>query len=205
MTNEHHWKQVHDSKAEDQVSWFQEQPETSLRLVRNSGLTTAARIIDVGGGASRLVDSLLELGFSNLAVLDIADGGMAKAKIRLGNRAEGVTWIVNDVTRFRSDTKWDLWHDRAVFHFLVDADDRDRYRTVLENSVTPGGHVIIATFGPEGPQKCSGLPVIRHSAEQLAEELGNAFVLRESELEDHRTPSGAIQQFMYARFEYVGA
>ena len=201
MSTENHWRQVHDSKAEDQVSWFQATPETSLRLIQNTGLTPTARIIDVGGGASRLVDNLLELGYSHLAVLDIAEGGMAKAKDRLGDRAESVQWIVSDVTQFRSEKAWDLWHDRAVYHFLVDADDRERYRRVLEGAVAPGGHVMIATFGPDGPEKCSGLPVVRHSAEQLAAELGETFVLRENVLEDHRTPSGSVQQFLYARFE----
>lgn len=203
MSKENHWRQVHDSKAEDQISWFQSKPETSLRLIQNAGLSTTARLIDVGGGASRLVDNLLDLGYSQLAVLDITEGGMAKAKDRLGARAEEVQWIVSDVTQLQSDTQWDLWHDRAVFHFLVDADDRTRYRRVLESAVVPGGLVVIGTFGPDGPEKCSGLPVRRYSTEALAAELGSAFVIRESVIEDHRTPSGANQQFIYARFERV--
>jgi SAM-dependent methyltransferase len=204
MSNEDHWRQVHDSKAEDQVSWFQTMPETSLRLIQNTGLSTTARLIDVGGGASRLVDNLLDLGYSQLAVLDITEGGMARAKERLGARADVVHWVVSDVTRYQTNAEWDLWHDRAVFHFLVDADDRKHYRQVLESAVVHGGHVIIGTFGPDGPEKCSGLPVQRYSAEALAAELGSVFAIRESVIEDHRTPSGAKQQFMYARFERSG-
>ena len=201
MSNESHWQQFHDSKAEDQCSWFQAKPETSLQLIQDAGLPPSARIIDVGGGASRLIDNLLDAGYSQLGVLDIAEGGMAKARGRLGAIADGVQWVVADVTRYEPETPWDLWHDRAVFHFLVDAADRKRYRQVLEGAVAPDGHVIIATFGPNGPERCSGLPVVRYGAEELSAELGSAFALRKSVIEDHRTPSGAVQQFSYCWFE----
>jgi SAM-dependent methyltransferase len=203
MSDEKHWQRVHDKYAEDQVSWFQARPESSLRLIEESGVSRATRIIDVGGGASRLVDNLLEAGYSQLGVLDIADRGMARARERLGKRAEAIQWVVSDVTRYEPETQWELWHDRAVFHFLVDAADRERYRQVLEGAVAPDGHVIIATFGPNGPERCSGLPAVRYGAEELSAELGSAFVLRKSMIEDHRTPSGAEQQFLYTWFQRV--
>jgi hypothetical protein len=201
MSGEQHWQQVYDSKSEDQVSWFQAKPEMSLRLIENTGLTHSARIIDVGGGASCLIDNLLDAGYSQLGVLDIADAGMAKAKHRLGARADAVEWIASDVTCYRAAKPWNLWHDRAVFHFLVEASDREKYRQALVYAVVPGGHVVIATFGPGGPEFCSGLPVKRYSAKELSAELGNAFALRKNVIEDHRTPSGAVQQFLYTWLE----
>jgi SAM-dependent methyltransferase len=201
MTNQRHWQQVHESKVEEQVSWFQARPEMSLRLIKETGVTRGARIIDVGGGASRLVDCLLDDGFSSLAVLDIAEGGLSKAKQRLGARAKNVEWIVSDVTSYRAATQWDLWHDRAVFHFLVDESAREAYRQVVERAVGPRGHVILATFGPDGPERCSGLPVVRYGAEDLSAELGSAFTLRRSVIEQHRTPAGAVQEFLYCWFE----
>ena len=204
MSDEQHWQRVHEKNAEDQVSWFQARPEPSLRLIEKTGVSRTAGIIDVGGGASRLVDNLLDAGYSRLGVLDIADRSMARTRERLGPRAEAVQWTVSDVTRYEPETRWDLWHDRAVFHFFVNATERERYRQVLGKAVAPGGHVVIATFGPDGPERCSGLPVVRYGAYELSAVLGDAFSLKESLINNHRTPSGAEQQFIYAWFERGG-
>ena len=201
MSDETHWQRVHDKYEEDQVSWFQAKPETSLQLIHDAGISPSARIIDVGGGASCLVDNLLDAGYSQLGVLDIADRGMARARQRLGARAKKVQWVVSDVTRYEPDAPWDLWHDRAVFHFLVNATEREQYRQVLEKTVAPGGHVIIATFGLDGPERCSGLPVVRYGADELSAELGNSFNLKKSLNENHHTPDGATQQFLYTWFQ----
>ncbi len=199
-----HWQRAHESKAEDEVSWFQAKPALSLQLIEETGVARSAQIVDAGGGASRLVDCLLDAGYTALGVMDIAESGLAIAKRRLGERASAVQWIVGDATRYRAEMPWDLWHDRAVFHFLVEASDREKYRRVLENAVAPHGHVIVATFGPNGPKRCSGLPVVRYGPETLSNELGSGFTLRKSVLEDHRTPSGAVQEFLYCWFEHTG-
>jgi SAM-dependent methyltransferase len=204
MSRQKHWQQVYASKDETAVSWFQAVPQVSLRMIHDTGLEAAARIVDVGGGASRLVDHLLDRGFQHLSVLDIARGSLEHAKNRLGPRADVVEWIVSDVTAFRPERTWDLWHDRAVFHFLVDEADRADYVQALKRALAPGGHTILATFGPEGPERCSGLPVVRYDAAALQVALGSEFKLVEQEIEHHQTPSGAIQEFLYCRFQHSG-
>jgi hypothetical protein len=158
------------------------------------------RVIDVGGGASHLVDWLVERGY-RAGVLDISDEPLKIVRKRLSNAAARVEWFVADVTEFISPHEWDVWHDRAVFHFLMDAPDRQKYREALLAATAPGSHVIIATFGPEGPERCSGLPTMRYSATGLHRELGKEFELIETEWEDHHTPGGKVQQFVYGRFE----
>jgi SAM-dependent methyltransferase len=202
MSGQSHWERVYASKTEDQVSWFQANPEVSLRLIQETGVSPSARIIDVGGGASRLVDCLLDAGYAQLGVLDISEGGLAKARQRLGVRAKAVQWIVGDVAHYRPANQWDIWHDRAVFHFLVEEAEREAYRRVLGDAVRPHGYVIMATFGPEGPERCSGLPVVRYSPETLSAELGGAFTLLNSVTEKHQTPTGAVQEFQYSLFEH---
>ena len=195
---------MYREKAPDEVSWYEEHPSVSLDLIRATGLGHEARVLDVGGGASRLVDCLLEGGFVHVGVLDIAGPSLAASRERLGAvggpPADAVEWIEADVRTFRPSAPWDSWHDRAVFHFLLDPDDRAAYRATLARTVPEGGHVVVATFGPGGPQRCSGLEVCRYSPQSLAEELGPALRLVESRIERHRTPSGAEQEFVYGRF-----
>ncbi|NIN70718.1 MAG: methyltransferase domain-containing protein [Gemmatimonadetes bacterium] len=200
MNGKAHWERIYATNAPDEVSWFQAKPETSLRMIEASGVGPDGLIIDVGGGASTLVDYLLDAGYKNVSVLDWAPRGPEQARARLGSRADEVKWIEADITRFEAPHRWDLWHDRAVFHFLTDGADRAAYRASLFRCVASGGQVIIATFGLEGPRRCSGLDVVRYSPDSLAAELGAGFTLVESEAELHRTPKGAVQTFNYCRF-----
>jgi SAM-dependent methyltransferase len=195
-----HWERVYGEKAPTEVSWFQPRPETSLALVKGLGLTPEARIIDVGGGASTLVDHLLEEGFTAVTVLDLSGRALAHARRRLGNRAARVRWVEADVTAAEFERPFDLWHDRAVFHFLVDPTDRDRYRERVTAAVAPGGHAIVATFDEHGPERCSGLPVVRYGPEALAREMGPGFALQSTHREVHRTPAGRDQSFVYCVF-----
>jgi 2-polyprenyl-3-methyl-5-hydroxy-6-metoxy-1,4-benzoquinol methylase len=197
---EHHWDALYRRQAPTRVSWYQDSPTLSLALIERTGIARAARLVDVGGGASVLVDRLLERGFANVSVLDVASAALAAAKARLGERAQRVEWVVADVTAWRPPGLYDLWHDRAVFHFLVEESDRRAYVATLRAALAPGGHVIIATFALDGPERCSGLPVMRYSADGLAGELGADFRLIESAPETHVTPAGVEQRFLYARF-----
>ncbi len=204
MSRRVHWERVYETKAADEVSWYQRSPTLSLELIRATGVSEAAWILDVGGGASSLVDHLVALGYERIGVLDVAEAALAHARDRLGPAADRVEWYVSDVTTFVPTHPWDVWHDRTVFHFLVDPADRAAYREVLVRSVPDGGHVVVATFGPRGPKRCSGLDVVRYSADALGEELGSCVRLVESRTEEHETPSHVVQQFMYARFRRVG-
>lgn len=196
-----HWDNVYGSKAADAVSWYQRRPELSLELIAASGVGRDAGVIDVGGGASTLVDCLLDEGYTSLAVLDWSGKALAQARRRLGDRAAAVQWLEADVTDFVPPRRYGLWHDRAVFHFLTDAADRSRYVASLKRTLEPGGHVVIAAFAPDGPMKCSGLDVLRHDEASLRRELGHEFELRESRRETHLTPWQAQQRFLYARFQ----
>lgn len=200
MDTKQHWEAVYEGQDPTEVSWFQPRPETSLELIDQLELQPSARIVDVGGGTSTLVDHLLARGSPDITVLDISDRALEQARRRLGPRAERVRWIVCDVTDARFDRPFDLWHDRAVFHFLVDSIDRERYRQRMAAAVVPGGHAIVATFGEDGPERCSGLPVVRYSRDALEREVGEAFVLVDSRRELHRTPSGKDQSFVYCLF-----
>ena len=195
-----HWQGVYTSKREDEVSWFQENPATSLRLIKDAAVSRDAAIIDIGGGASRLVDALLAQGFRSLAVLDISAAALEAAKARLGSASADVDWIIADVTDWTPAKTYDLWHDRAAFHFLTAAADRAAYVDRLKSAVMPGGQVIIGTFALDGPEKCSGLVVQRHDAKSLADELGPSFELADHFAEAHRTPWGAVQHFQFSRF-----
>ena len=195
-----HWERVYAQKGEQEVSWFQEVPATSLRLVSATGVGRDARIVDVGGGASRLVDALLAAGYERLTVLDLAAPALERARQRLGPRASSVAWIAADVTAWEPEGTFEVWHDRAVFHFLVRPEDRAAYRATLLRALSTGGHAVVATFAPDGPERCSGLPVARYDPESLARELGPELRLVESLREDHRTPGGAVQRFQFSRF-----
>lgn len=195
-----HWQNVYQTKGERDVSWFQETPAISLDLIHATGVTTGASVVDIGGGASRLVDSLVDEGFV-VTVLDISEKALASSRDRLGPRSARVSWIAADVTAWRPDKSYDIWHDRAAFHFLTEPGDRAAYAACVQRAVPSGGHVIIGTFAPDGPERCSGLPVVRHDAASLAAVLGPSFRLIESRRHDHRTPGGAIQRFQFSRFQ----
>lgn len=195
-----HWQQLYRSRAPTELSWYQAIPSQSLDLIRNTGLSFAEPIIDVGGGASSLVDHLLELGFRDVTVVDLSADALAQVRSRLGLRADTVTLVEADVLEFVPSRRYTLWHDRAVFHFLTAPADQCRYAEVLRAALRPRGHVILATFGPCGPHRCSGLEVIRYSPAQLAAALGPELRLEEAIEESHRTPGGALQEFVYCRF-----
>ncbi|MBL8607578.1 MAG: class I SAM-dependent methyltransferase [Myxococcales bacterium] len=193
-----HWSAVYRDKAHDAVSWYQRAPGASLALVRAAGLPAGARILDVGAGASTLADALVDGGY-DLTLLDVASPALEVTRARLGDRASKVRFVVADVTAWQPDATWDLWHDRAVFHFLVDPSARAAYVRALSAAVAPGGQAVIGAFAPDGPERCSGLPVRRYSPEGLAAELGDAFSLVEAAREVHVTPWGAEQRFAFAR------
>ena len=205
MSSREHWEAVYAGKRPDDLSWYQADPRLSVELLKSTGQGQGARIVDVGGGASVLVDHLLEEGFQNIGVLDVSPTALRASQERLGGASAGIEWLEADILHYRAAQAWDIWHDRAVFHFLVDPQDRAWYRESLYHSVSQGGHVIVATFGPEGPCRCSGLETLRCSAEDIAEELGDGVRLVEARTEDHRTPSGVVQPFVYARMVRVAA
>lgn len=199
MDRRAHWQTVYQSKSEDAVSWFQARPACSLELIRRAGLAEGARLIDVGGGASRLVDVLVAQGDLRVTVLDIAEAALAQARKRLGRQAEMVEWIAADILRWTPPQRYGLWHDRALFHFLTDPADRQAYTQALAAGLGPGGQAVIATFAPDGPERCSGLSVCRYDPDGLAAALGTGFRLLDSLTEDHVTPAGKIQKFQYCR------
>ncbi|MEJ2654441.1 MAG: class I SAM-dependent methyltransferase [Acidihalobacter sp.] len=203
MSGELHWEGVYRDKCAEEVSWFQPSPELSLALIDAARMPREAPLIDVGGGASRLVDRLLEAGYGKVSVLDISAAALDQSRARLGAAAAAVHWLRADITRAELPARYRLWHDRAVFHFLVDAPARAAYLERLERHLEPGGQVILATFSPEGPERCSGLPVQRYSAQSLAQTLGERFRLLESTQELHTTPAGVEQAFVYCRFEHA--
>jgi SAM-dependent methyltransferase len=196
-----HWEGVYTSKAENQVSWFQETAATSLELL--AGVERNGAIIDVGGGVSRLIDGLVDRGYSNLSVLDLSRAALEEARRRLGDKAARVRWIEADITHWTPDTQYDAWHDRAVLHFLTSDADRAAYRGVLRRAIRPRGLAVIGTFALDGPEKCSGLPVQRYSPETLAALLGDGFTPLDSRSETHTTPWGSAQHFQFSRFTRI--
>jgi hypothetical protein len=198
-----HWQKVYTTKATDAVSWFEMLPAMSLRMIEATGVTAETCVVDVGGGDSRLVDALIQKGLDCLAVLDVSSAALERAQTRIGAPASALTWIAADVTGAWTLKPMDIWHDRAVFHFLTMADERSRYRRHLLETLKPDGTAIVATFALDGPETCSGLPVARYSAEALAAELGEAFALVETVPYNHRTPWGVVQSFQYSRFRRV--
>lgn len=198
MTTKAHWEKVYQTKAVDEVSWYRPHLETSLRLIEDAAPDRDSAIIDVGGGEATLVDDLVARSYSDLTVLDISAAAIEVANSRLGASGVSVHWIAGDITAVDLEAaRYDVWHDRAVFHFLTSADDRAAYVRQVSRAVKLGGHVIVATFGPEGPEKCSGLDVVRYDAENLHGEFGPKFRLLDSVTELHETPWGTPQQFMY--------
>ena len=198
MDTKTHWDRVYTTKAPDAVSWYRAHLETSLALIEQAVDARSASIIDVGGGESTLVDDLLLRGYKNVTVLDVSQSAIDLTKSRLGAAAEQVRWLVADIAKIELEPgAYDLWHDRAVFHFLTDREQRTAYVRQVARSVKPGGHIIVSTFGPEGPTRCSGLEVMRYDAESLHREFGARFRLIESSKEVHHTPFGTTQQFLY--------
>ncbi len=198
-----HWEEVYRTRAEDEVSWFIADPETSLTLVESSGIDKADPIIDVGGGTSRLAEHLLARGYTNLTVLDISATALEKARQRLGEAADRVRWLEADVCHLQDPQRYRLWHDRAVFHFLVDEADRHAYLKNLAGHLLPDGHVIVATFSFEGPTECSGLPVEQYDADKLTATFGQDYELLNILEEIHVTPAGKEQAFNYFHLRRV--
>ncbi len=201
MDGKEHWERIYHQTPVEEVSWFQERPEISLKLIHQAHLKLTDPIIDVGGGASRLVEHLLALGYRNLSVVDISGLALSLAQKRLGGFAGTVRWIEGDITRQKPNGKFLFWHDRAVFHFLTQVQDRENYLHIMKQSLLPSAYVLLATFSLEGPEKCSGLPVQRYSPESLQSVLGDEFKQIRQYQEGHRTPKGKLQDFIYVLFQ----
>ena len=195
-----HWENAYQKESPEELSWYQDRPEMSLELIAATEVGLNHNIIDIGGGTSKLASLLVAQGYKKVTVLDIAALPIEQAKSRLGAQADKITWIEADVTNCNFAEKYDIWHDRAVFHFLTDIQDRKRYVDAVQQSLKAGGHLIIATFGLKGPRKCSGLHVVRYSPETLQNELGKNFDLVETFIEVHSTPSKVQQKFIYCHF-----
>lgn len=196
-----HWEDVYASKQPEQVSWTQNIPQTSLDLINGFDLPKTASIIDIGGGDSKLVDHLLDQGYENISVLDISAKALEKAKERLGQRAEKVKWIVADITEFNPSEQYDIWHDRAAFHFLVETDQVERYMNIARESII--GYLIMSTFSENGPKKCSGLEIQQYSETQLVDQFAKGFEKISCFNEDHTTPFNTIQNFLFCSFKRV--
>ncbi len=200
VSRQHHWEKVYTTKSESEVSWFQETPALSLELIELVGAMQNSAIIDIGGGASRLVDHLVSRGYQDLTVLDLSGSALGSARSRIGGKADRVTWITADVTLWQPSRSYDVWHDRAAFHFLTEPNDQAAYVVRLRRALRVGGHAIISTFAPDGPERCSGLMVSRYDANTLAATLGAGFELIDTRRHDHTTPWGAVQKFQFSTF-----
>ena len=198
MSGHDHWEAIYGSKGPQDVSWYRPHLDRSLKFIDLARLSPDAAIIDVGGGASTLVDDLLVRGYDDVTVLDLSETAIAQAKARLGSSAARVTWIVGDITRADlPEHRYDFWHDRAVFHFLTKEVDRQQYVAHVRHALKPGGHIVVATFGLEGPERCSGLPVARYSPQGIHDRFGIQFAKIGSDAEVHQTPWGSEQEFVY--------
>lgn len=197
-----HWQRTYLAKAEHEVSWSQDAPEPSLSLITSTAKSTLSRIIDIGGGASHLVDHLLLRGYSDISVLDVSSAALSKAQARLAERATSVDWIVSNIASWQPSAQYELWHDRATFHFMVTEADRSSYMARLREALAPGGHAVIATFDLNGPDTCSGLPVKRYDPAGLAGALGSGFILLSSQRHLHHTPWNAGQSFQFSVFRH---
>ena len=198
-----HWESIYSEKASDAVSWYSPHLETSLALIEKSGAGKSTAVIDVGGGESTLVDDLLARGYEDVTVLDVSQTAMDVCRKRLGQASTRVCWLAADILKAELiPAAYDVWHDRAVFHFLTDASDQAAYVRQVTKAMKAGGHVIVSTFGPQGPTKCSGLDIVRYNAESMQSRFGERFYLLDSFMELHRTPFGTIQQFLFCRFRF---
>jgi ubiquinone/menaquinone biosynthesis C-methylase UbiE len=206
MQSKEHWERVYATKPTDAVSWYQPHAELSLKLIHETGLPSSASIIDVGGGASTLIDDLLGEGYRSLMVLDLSSAALLAAQARLGEGAKAVQWLEANITEVELPVQaYDIWHDRAVFHFLISAEERQAYVATVLRAVKPGGYVIVATFAEDGPLQCSDLPVMRYSATELHAKFGTAFTLLKHQKEEHHTPTGAVQKFVYCVFQKLAS
>lgn len=200
-TRKDHWEKIYETKQPNEVSWTEEVPKTSLDFIHSFNLPKSARIIDIGGGDNRLAEFLLVEGFEHITILDISSKALERAKKRLGDRANKVIWILSDITEFSPDTTYDLWHDRATFHFLTTDGQIMRYLATARKAVKPGGYVIISTFSTDAPKRCSGLDVKRYCEETLAEQLNGGFEKIRCITEDHITPFNTTQNFLFCSFK----
>ncbi len=201
MKNKEHWEKVFSEKSPQEVSWTQEYPETVMKYLEEIQLPKTAYIIDVGGGESNFADALLEKGYENIWVLDISANALEKAKKRLGKKAERIHWVVSDITEFRNDISFDFWYDRAVFHFLTNEDDIERYKVLLSRSIAENGHFLLGTFSENGPQKCSGLEIRQYSEAAMKEKFNRDFEAVKCFTEDHITPFNTVQNFQFCGFK----
>jgi ubiquinone/menaquinone biosynthesis C-methylase UbiE len=197
-----HWQGVYTTKSDTDVSWYENRPELSLTALREAGLTSEMSVIDIGGGASRLVDALIEAGQAQVSVLDISEAALQTARSRLPADTS-VQWIVSDVTTWSPDRTYDFWHDRAAFHFLRTTEEQQAYVRAMERALANGGRAVIGTFAPNGPEKCSGLPVVRYDAEGLQAVLGNRFKRLSTRQHQHATPWGTVQNFQFTTVEKI--
>lgn len=195
-----HWENIYQTKALNEVSWYQPNPSTSIELIEDPAIEKQAKIIDIGGGDSFLVDKLLEKGYTDITVLDISEAAITRAKKRLGNNAEKVKWIISDVSKFEPLEQYDVWHDRAAFHFLTSTEDIDQYIRTINKGIKTGGKLIMGTFNESGPKKCSGIEIKQYSENSLSSIISNGFKKEECFLIDHTTPSGNIQNFLFCKF-----
>jgi 2-polyprenyl-3-methyl-5-hydroxy-6-metoxy-1,4-benzoquinol methylase len=200
MSRKEHWENIYSNKKMNEVSWFQQEPTTSLALIQKNTQSKDDAIIDIGGGDGFLVDNLLELGYTNITVLDISANAINKAKERLGINADKVKWIVSDITEFIPAEQYDIWHDRAVFHFLNQEQEIEYYKVLVDENISDNGHFILATFADDGPEKCSGLEVCKYSEKDMENSFSTIFKVKESFKYKHLTPFGAIQNFTFSVF-----
>tara|TARA_R110000850_G_scaffold18580_4_gene57199 strand:- start:344765 stop:345382 length:618 start_codon:yes stop_codon:yes gene_type:complete len=198
--NKEHWEKVFTTKTETEVSWFQKKPETSIQLIQALKLPKDAKIIDIGGGDSYLIDSLIELGFTNLYLLDISENAILRSKNRLGAKADKVAFIVSDILDFKPTEKFDAWHDRASFHFLTDESDILKYKAIVSEALTSNGSFVLGTFSTEGPLKCSGLDISQYSVEKILDLFEDTFEMENCFTEDHETPFETTQNFIFSHF-----
>ncbi len=202
-TTQQHWENVFRQKTDDQKSWFQQYPSTSIKFIEELGLPKNASVIDVGGGDSNLVDALLEKGCSNITVLDISSIAIENVKKRLGGKASKVTWIVSDITDYNPDRQFDLWHDRAAFHFLTDEQNINTYIKTCTKAVAPNGYLVLGTFSDKGPTQCSGLSITQYSKDSMLARFKAKFEMIRCIEEDHETPSKIIQRFLFCSFRKI--
>lgn len=200
FNRKNHWESIYQTKQLNEVSWYQPVPQTSLDLISKYVKSYDAKIIDIGGGDSFLVDHLLQLGYTNISVLDISEAAIERAKIRLGENANKVSWIVCDISKFEPTEKYDFWHDRAAFHFLTDKEDINRYISTVNKAITTNGILTIGTFSESGPKKCSGIEITQYTEESLANLFPNEFEKIESFYVDHSTPFDTVQNFVFGVF-----
>ena len=201
MNKKEHWDSIYSTKKINEVSWYQKVPETSLRLIGNASVSKKSKIIDIGGGDSLLVDSLIEEGYRDLSVLDISSKAIEKVQNRLGGKASSINFIISDITEFKTYAKFEIWHDRAVFHFLTEEDQIEKYKILVKNCIKPGGHLIIGTFSENGPDKCSGIAISKYSTKELVELFSDDFTLENSFQESHSTPFVTEQEFTFVHLK----